>query len=89
MSLLFNQTCLNERLQANCTNFKMPYHWANSDTEPRKYKRCLLKRQINYNNEKNKDTNNHWWGPMKGPKALETILVNSFSNILEQYLWER
>ena len=52
LSLLFNQTCLNEGLLPNCTYFKMHDPAAHHGTDTQKYHCCLLKRQINYNKEK-------------------------------------
>ena len=52
MSLLFNQTCLNERLLPNYTYFEIHYPVAPHDTDTQKYRCSLLKRQINNNKEK-------------------------------------
>ena len=52
MSLLFNQTCLNKRLLPNNTYLKIHDSAAHDDTDPRKYRRRFVKRQINYNKEK-------------------------------------
>ena len=52
MSLLFNQTCLNERLLANYTYLKIHDPTDHHNTDTQKYKCRLVKRQINYNKEK-------------------------------------
>ena len=54
MSLLFNQTCLNERLLPNYTYFKINYPAALHDIDTQKFRCSYVKRQINYNKEKNK-----------------------------------
>ena len=51
MSLLYNQTYLNERLQPNYTYFKIHDQAAHHDTDTQKYQCGLVKRQINYNKE--------------------------------------
>ena len=51
MSLLFNQTCINERLLHNYTYFKIHNPAAHHDSDTQKYSCCLVKRQINYNKE--------------------------------------
>ena len=50
VSLLFNQTCLNERLLPNFSYFKIHDYAADTDTQ--KYFCSLVKRQINFNKEK-------------------------------------
>ena len=52
MSLLFNQTCLKEGLQANYTYSKIHDPAAHRDTDTQKYHCSLVKRQIKYNKEK-------------------------------------
>ena len=52
MSLLFNQTCLNERLLPNYTYFKIHDPAAHHDTDTQKYFCSLVERQINFNKEK-------------------------------------
>ena len=52
MSLSFNQTCLNERLQPNYTFFKIHGPAAHYDTDTQKYRCSLVKRKINYNKDK-------------------------------------
>ena len=57
MSLLFNQTCLNERLLLNYTYLKIHDPAAHNNTDTRKYWCSLVKRQINYNKEKSNTLN--------------------------------
>ena len=52
MSLLFNQTCLNEGLLPNYTYIKIHDSAAHNDTDTQKYRCSLLKGQINNNKEK-------------------------------------
>ena len=52
MSLLFNETCLNEQLLPNYTYSKIHDPRAHHDTDTKKYHCSLVKRQINYNQEK-------------------------------------
>ena len=52
VSLSFNQTCSNERLQPNYTYFKIHDPAAHHDIDTQKYRRNLVKRQINCNKKK-------------------------------------
>ena len=52
MFLLYNQTCLNERLLPKYTYFEIYDVAAHHDTDPQNYHGSLVKRQINYNKEK-------------------------------------
>ena len=47
VSLLFNQTCLNERLLPKCKYFKTHGLAAHDDDDTRKNRYSLVKRQIN------------------------------------------
>ena len=50
--LLFNKTCLNERLQPNVTYFKIHDPAAHHDTDAQRNLCSHVKSQINYNKEK-------------------------------------
>ena len=52
MSLVFNETCFNERLLPNNTYFKIHDPAAHHNTDNQKYCCSLVKRQINFNREK-------------------------------------
>ena len=53
MSFLFNQTCLSEGLLPNYIYFKVHDPVDHNDTDTGKYRSSLVRRQINYNKEKN------------------------------------
>ena len=67
------ETCLNEGLLPKCTYFRIHDPAAHDGTDTQKYRNTLA--------------NNPWWWPMKGPKALGTISVNTSTNLKPKNLF--
>ena len=83
VSLLFNQTYLNERLLPNYTYFKIHDPAVHHDTNTQKYRCSLVKRQINYNKEKINTLNTE---AHNVSKKLKNSLSTQFLQTVEQKL---